>query len=231
MQIDNQFTIPQAPDDVFALLLDVERVAPCLPGAQLLDKEGDVYTGSIRVKVGPLVAAYEGTATISEVDESGRRAVLNAAGSEVGGQGGADARVQLEVHEVDGSSDVRIHTDLEIRGRAAQFGRGVMGDVASRIVEQFATNLEAALRTGNGDGGRSGRVGTGPADGKPATSGTDPFDLLEAGLEPVLRRVMPYVLAGAIGFIIGRWFGRNTSSSPSPVHVIPAGQSPTGTPS
>lgn len=238
MQLDHQFTIPQAPNDVFALLLDVERIAPCLPGAELSGRDGDSYTGSIRVKVGPLVAAYEGTATIEGVDEEERRAVLVASGSEVGGQGGADARVQLEVHGENGTSEVGIHTDLDIRGRAAQFGRGVLDDVAGRIVQQFATNLQATLtapapagavatETAAPEASRTAPARHEAAVGAPAAA--EPLDLLEASWEPMLRRSLPYLVAVLVGIVLGRLFGRGPAGgAPGAVYVVPSGWSVPG---
>lgn len=238
MEIENQFTIPEAPDDVFDLLLDVERVAPCLPGAQLTGRDGDRFSGTMRVKVGPMTVAYEGTAEIKEVDAERRQAVLVARGSEIGGQGGANARVQLEVREQGEASSVRVHTDLDITGRAAQFGRGVMSDVAGRIVQQFADNLEATLtRAGPPDEAAEARVGMPPEEAKEARHAgvgsepaAEPLDLLAASWEPVVRRSAPYLVAVLIGILLGRLFFRGGSREPRGVYVLPQPWDPSRSP-
>ncbi len=131
------------------MLTDVERVAPCIPGAQLLSVDGDDFTGAVKVKVGPITVSYKGEASFQEKDEAAQRVVIKASGKETRGSGNAAALVtaQLKDEGTNGSL-VSITTDLTISGKAAQFGRGVLADVSTNLIGQFARNLEAELLGG-----------------------------------------------------------------------------------
>ena len=143
MKIEDEFRVDVPVDEAWKVLLDVERIAPCLPGAQLQEVEGDEYRGIVKVKVGPITAQYKGVAKIVEADEANRKVVLKAEGRDTRGQGNASATVTATlVADGDGTA-VNIDTDLNITGKVAQFGRGVMADVSSKLLGQFADNLEA----------------------------------------------------------------------------------------
>ena len=146
MQLHHEFTVPVPVDDVWPVLLDVEGIAPCLPGAVVEGVDGDTVTGSVKVKVGPITVAYRGTADIRERDSAAHRIVLDASGKEVRGQGTARAVVTATLSDRDGSAAVAVDTDLTITGRPAQFGRGVMAEVGERIIDQFAACLAKRMR-------------------------------------------------------------------------------------
>ena len=132
-------------EQAWQVLTDVERIAPLMPGARLQEVEGDEYRGSVKVKVGPITAQYRGTASFAEKDSERHRAVLKASGRETRGQGNASATVTAQMAQADGGTNVSIVTDLTISGRVAQFGRGVMGDVSAKLLEQFVRNLETGV--------------------------------------------------------------------------------------
>jgi uncharacterized protein len=146
MKLTNEFTVGADADTVWRTLLDMEGVAGCLPGATIeATDEEDTYKGSMRVKVGPMTVAYEGTATLSEVDEEARRAVISLRARETKGQGTALATITNVVEETDDGSRVRAETDLKITGPQARFGRGMMEDVAGRVLGDFSSCLERQL--------------------------------------------------------------------------------------
>lgn len=127
------------------MLLDVERIARCLPGAALDGRDGDTFRGRVKVKVGPIQLAYRGEATISEQDDIAHRAVILASGKETRGSGGASARVMAELSEHVGETHVAVCTELELSGKPGQFGRSIIGEVSARLLDQFAGNLAAML--------------------------------------------------------------------------------------
>ncbi|MGW1166872.1 SRPBCC family protein [Streptomyces sp. NPDC002550] len=145
MELHHEFTVPVPVDDAWHALLDIERVAPCLPGAVVEDYDGKTVTGSVKVKVGPVTVAYRGTAVFEEQDESAHRMVLVASGRETRGQGTARATVSGTLTERDGGTAVSVRTDLTVTGRPAQFGRGVLAEVGDRLVSQFASCLADRL--------------------------------------------------------------------------------------
>jgi uncharacterized protein len=163
MELDHSFTVPVPPDQAWAILLDVERIAPCMPGATVDEVDGDVVNGRIKVKVGPVSLTYKGTAKFTERDSDAHVVVLEAAGKETRGAGTASATVRASMTpDASGSgTDVTMHTSMNVTGRPAQFGRGVMVEVGSKLVEQFAANLAKLI---GGDTG-SGDAGSGAASG------------------------------------------------------------------
>jgi carbon monoxide dehydrogenase subunit G len=161
VKLTNEFTVAADPDTVWRTLLDMEGVAGCLPGATIqATGEENTYEGSMRVKIGPMAVAYRGTATLTEVDDEARRAVISLRAREDKGQGTAMATITNAVQPADGGARVTAETDLHITGAQARFGRGVMEDVAGRVLEEFSTRLERQLAAGGGGpGGRSGSAG------------------------------------------------------------------------
>src|SRR5712692_7281573 len=150
MELEHSFTIPVPPEQAWQVLLDVERIAPCMPGATVDAVEGDVVKGRIKVKVGPVSLTYSGTARFVEKDEKTRTVVLEGSGKDTRGSGTASATVRSTLQdEGGGQTRVTVHTSMTVTGRPAQFGRGVMAEVGGRIIEKFATNL-AALLAGEG---------------------------------------------------------------------------------
>ncbi|GAA4907275.1 SRPBCC family protein [Streptomonospora salina] len=146
-RLNNRFTVPVPVDQAWDVLMDVERVAPCMPGATLESTEGDSFTGRVRVKVGPIAVTYRGEAYFTEVDAEQRRVELHAGGKESRGSGTASATVTARLYEQDdGTTEVTVDTDFTVTGRVAQFGRGVMADVSAKLVDRFAENLAVELQ-------------------------------------------------------------------------------------
>jgi carbon monoxide dehydrogenase subunit G len=142
----NEFTVNRSIAHAWTVLTDVERIAPCMPGAQLQEIEGDTYRGVVKVKLGPISTAFKGQAVFVEKDDVNHRAVLKGEGRDTGGKGNADALItaQLEVVSPHVTKCV-VSTDLHVSGKVAQFGRGVMGDVSAKLMTQFANNLNTML--------------------------------------------------------------------------------------
>jgi uncharacterized protein len=145
MQLEHSFTVPRPADEAFAILRDIERIAPCMPGATIESVEGEEFTGKVKVKVGPMQITYRGTAKFTEVDEGNRRGVIEARGKEARGSGTANATFTAELTERGDETDVKVTSDLAITGRPAQFGRGVMADVGEKLIGQFADCLASEL--------------------------------------------------------------------------------------
>lgn len=220
MRIQNEIEVAAPPDELFGILSDVERVAPLLPGATLEGKEDDdTYRGTVKVKVGPITVTYNGTIRFQELDRDARRAVMRASGSEVNGQGGTEATITATVTGSDSTSVLSMDTDMEVRGKVAQFGRGAIGTVSGRILDQFARNLEAQVLSGGGpegatdekpsrheqaaaEDGASGTAGAPAAEPAASTAGGGDgasLNMLSVVGLPMLRRAAP----GAIGLLLG----------------------------
>ena len=215
MLLRNEVHLPAAPDRLFGLLLDVERVAPCMPGGALEGTDDDAYTGTVKVKVGPITAAYHGTVRFLDTDQEAQRVVLDARGVEQHGNGNAEARVTAQVSPHESGSTLTLDTDLVVRGRVAQFGRGVLGDVSQRLMEQFARNLENSLLAGDQQAQApdtsASRTAAPPA--APLSQPAEPaVDGLAVAAGPLLKRVGPVVAAFAAGVAVGSFLrGRRTS--------------------
>jgi uncharacterized protein len=145
MELTNDFEVSTGVDEAWRVLTDVERIAPCLPGAELREIEGDEYRGVVKVKVGPISAEYRGAAHFVELDEKAHKAVLRAEGREARGQGNASATITALLEPSDKGTKVSVVTDLSISGKVAQFGRGVLADVSANLLGQFVDNLEATV--------------------------------------------------------------------------------------
>lgn len=212
MQLHNTFTVPATPDDTFEALLDLGRVAPCMPGAQLTDQDGDTYHGRLKLRIGPITAAYEGVVSVEHADPATRRAELQASGSEIGGQGGASAHVVATVQpEGEDGSRVDVVTDLDIRGKAAQFGRGAMGEVTQRILDQFARNLEATFHTPAAPA-TAPSTASAPAETGSASPAPDAdLDVLGVVIGPLARQGAPLAAAFLVGLLLGRVLGRRSA--------------------
>ena len=145
MEFSNEFRVSLPADPAWDLLNDVERIAPCMPGAQLTGADGDEYQGTVKVRVGPVSVQYKGTATIEARDLENRTLTLRAAGRDSRGQGNASAHVTaLLVPDGDGTR-VTVTTQLSVTGKVAQFGKGVMEDISRKLLSQFTVNLEEML--------------------------------------------------------------------------------------
>jgi uncharacterized protein len=147
MELINTFDVSVPVDTAWAVLTDVERIAPCLPGAQLQEIEGDEYRGIVKVKVGPITAQYKGKATFIEKDDVNHKAVLDASGRDTRGQGNASATITAQLEPNGDGTTVTVTTDLTVTGKVAQFGRGVLADVSAKLLTQFVDNLEQTVLT------------------------------------------------------------------------------------
>jgi carbon monoxide dehydrogenase subunit G len=145
MKIDNEFTVGVPIDRAWAVLTDLEDIAPCMPGAVLTGVEGDVYSGKVKVKVGPITSEYAGTAQFVEKDEASYRAVIDAKGRDVRGAGNATAAITAQLRAEGASTVVNVDTDLKISGKIAQFGSGMIREVSTKLLGQFADCLEGKL--------------------------------------------------------------------------------------
>jgi carbon monoxide dehydrogenase subunit G len=157
MEMDHSFTVPVPPDRAWDVLLDVEKIAPCMPGATVDEFDGEVVTGRIKVKVGPVSLTYRGTAKFTERDPDARVIVLEASGKETRGAGTASATVRATLEPESGGegTTASMHTTMNVTGRPAQFGRGVMIEVGSKLVEQFAQNLRQLIAEDGAAGGNA----------------------------------------------------------------------------
>lgn len=218
MDLQNSFVVPADIETAWKTLLDVEKIAPCMPGATLTKVEGDNFEGNVKVKLGPVSMTYGGVASFLEKDDANHRAVIEGTGKESRGSGTAKAVVTTQlVAESPTTTRVEVSTDLVITGKPAQFGRGVMQDVAGRIVDQFAGNLAAVI----GADAAAAAAPTAAAGGEATATATaapvqpalpkaaDSIDLLGTAGAPVLKRVLPIVgglivVAGLIWFFASR---------------------------
>ena len=153
MKINNEFTVGAPIQQAWDTMLNLERIAPCLPGAAIQDeKEEGEYDGTMKVKIGPITANYKGTVKFEEVDEGNHRAVLQATGRDARGQGTASATIVSTLQEEGEGTKVSVETDMKLTGRAAQFGRGIAQDVATKMLDQFASCLEEEITGGPEEG-------------------------------------------------------------------------------
>ncbi|HET8619654.1 MAG TPA: SRPBCC family protein [Acidimicrobiales bacterium] len=176
MELTNEFTVGVPVERAWEVLTDVELIAPCMPGAQLQEIEGDEYRGVVKVKVGPITAQYKGAARFLDKDEAAHRVVLRAEGRETRGQGNANATITATMAPDGGGTTVAVVTDLTVTGRVAQFGRGVLADVSSKLLGQFVDCLEGKLAEGATEGGAA----SGAAAATPAAVG-GPTDIASEG--------------------------------------------------
>ncbi len=226
MQIEDQFRVPVPIDDAWRLLLDIERIAPCLPGAQLQEVEGDEYRGVVKVKVGPITAQYKGAAHLEQVDDIAHTAVLRAIGRDTRGQGNASAAVKLSMRADGDATVVSIDTDLAITGKVAQFGRGVLADVSAKLLTQFVDNLERDVLAGDApsddarredaprddertveataDEPRSGNGAAAGAVRRIESAEAEPVDLFHTAGVPVARRLLPVLGAVLLIWLLFR---------------------------
>src|SRR5689334_18031195 len=198
MELHHEFTVPVPVDDAWQTLLDIERIAPCMPGASVEDYDGKTVTGAVKVKVGPITVTYKGTAVFEEQDGTAHRMVLVASGRETRGQGTARATVTGELSERDGGTAVSVRTDLSVTGRPAQFGRGVLAEVGDRLVGQFAACLAERLseREQATEGTTEPYAVAGPE------TEPEPLDLFRTAGVPVAKRAAGVLAAVAVAAVV-----------------------------
>ncbi|MBS3940900.1 MAG: SRPBCC family protein [Actinobacteria bacterium] len=197
MEFTNEFTVPTDVDTTFATLTDLEQVAPCLPGAQLEEVDGDVYTGRVKVKVGPIQMTYRGQARMVEADADAKRARIEANGKEARGSGTAKADVTAQLREGGEGTVVTVTTDLTVTGKPAQFGRGVMEEVGTKIIDAFAERLRAMLAEQQDGAGAADDAAAPPTVDGPRLLAGDPsrendaLDLMDVAGGATAKRLLP----------------------------------------
>lgn len=232
MELTSTFSVSQPVDRAWAVITDLERVAPCLPGAALLDVDGDDYRGAVKIKVGPVTAQYEGIARFAERNDAAHHAVLRAEGRDVRGQGNAAATIDLKLTDMGSGTQVTIDTHLELAGRVAQFGRGVIADVSGKLIGQFATRLEEEMAA-SGSPATAPAAAPSPDPAPPARRSIDdvePLDLMSVGSGAALRQALP-VAAALVGLLLGVLLGRRgRAGGPAPLvlNLVLPGNDPEG---
>src|ERR1700735_1058908 len=230
IELDNSFTVPVPPEQAWDVLLDVERIAPCMPGASVTSVEGDEIEGQVKVKLGPLSLTYKGTAKFTDKDQAGHAISIEATGKETRGSGTAA-----------GQTLVSIHTSLNVTGKPAQFGRSLLPEVSGKLIQQFATNLEAMINADTaaaagtaapvaddavadeagavGDAAKSGHEPAGPAQtaaaaarpAAPVVRQEESLNAFKFVVVPILKRLIPVAAVGAAIAVVFRRLRRKKS--------------------
>jgi hypothetical protein len=231
MDLHHEFTVPVPAADAWRILTNLERLAPCLPGAQLTEVEGEIYRGQVKVKVGPIVAQFKGQASFVTRDDANYIASLKAEGRDTGGKGNAAATITARL-ESTGSSSAKctVDTDLNITGKVAQFGRGALADVSDKLLLQFVDNLNTLIAKEGVAGGADSSAASGAAaQSSPAAQSSAatepssaaqptvrkieqsddvaPLDLLDAAGGTIFKRLTPVLVVIAVAvaaFVIFR---------------------------
>jgi carbon monoxide dehydrogenase subunit G len=232
IELDNSFTVPVPPEQAWDVLLDVERIAPCMPGASVTSVEGDEIEGQVKVKLGPLSLTYKGTAKFTDKDQASHTISIEASGKETRGSGTASATVQAKLTPGDGAGRtlVSIHTSLNVTGKPAQFGRSLLPEVSGKLIQQFATNLEAMINAdsaaadaaGAGSEVAGAEAGQGSADAAvtapaaaapaaPVVRQEESLNAFKFVVVPILKRLIPVAAVGAaIAVVVRRLRGRKS---------------------
>ncbi len=207
MDLRHEFEVGVPIAEAWSILTDVERIAPCLPGAQLTEVEGDVYRGQVKVKVGPILAQFKGQASFMSRDEAAYTATLKGEGRDTGGKGNASALITASLQSIDASrTKCVVTTDLTISGKVAQFGRGALADVSDKLLAQFTENLNTLIAS----------APTEPVSAPTITSSAEsatgvrqiesadvaPLDLLEAAGSTIAKRLVPLVVVLAVVAVV-----------------------------
>lgn len=208
MDLNHQFTVNVPIDEAWVILTDLERIAPCLPGAQLTEIEGDTYRGQVKIKVGPILAQFKGQASFLSRDDVAHKASLKGEGRDTTGKGNASAVITAELTSVlPTSTTCTVHTDLTISGKVAQFGRGALADVSDKLLAQFSENLNQLITGAPAPSTPATAVAAAPVEAaapapseKPAiriinSPEVAPLDLLETAGAPILKRAIPALIA------------------------------------
>jgi carbon monoxide dehydrogenase subunit G len=194
MDLNHEFTVPVPVEDAWKILTDVERIAPCLPGAKLEDIADDTYSGFVKVKVGPIQAQFKGQASFVELNEGAHKVVLKGEGRDTTGKGNAAALITAQlVAESPTATKVTVHTDLNITGKVAQFGRGAMADISNKLLDQFVANLNGLIATSNQPAAATGDAAPAPS----APQEVEALNLLSVGGGAILKRALPVVVVVA----------------------------------
>jgi len=189
MDLNHAFTVEVPVEDAWRILTDVERIAPCLPGAQLQEIEGDIYRGAVKVKVGPIQAQFKGQASFVEFDEVAHKVVLKGEGRDIGGKGNASALITAELTALTATStSVTVNTDLSVTGKVAQFGRGAMADISDKLLAQFVVNLNEMIAASDTVPAAPAPVAE-PAAPAPAAAPSTPSGTPAEPAQPTVRKI------------------------------------------
>jgi carbon monoxide dehydrogenase subunit G len=201
MDIENSFTVDAPIENAWVLLTNLAEIAPCLPGAKLTDETDGVYSGGIKIKVGPVTSEYKGSAEFVEKDDEAYRAVISGKGRDTRGAGNAQALITAQMTAVGDKTHVDILTDLKVSGKVAQFGRGVMQDVSTKLMGQFAECLESKI----GEPQAIENIATAGAEAAPTVESIpdddEVLDLLDVAGAAVFKRFIPVLIVAAIVII------------------------------
>jgi|HubBroStandDraft_4_1064222.scaffolds.fasta_scaffold504053_2 carbon monoxide dehydrogenase subunit G len=207
MKLDNEFTVGVPIDQAWGVLTDLELIAPCMPGALLTGVQDGVYTGKVKIKVGPVSAEYAGTARFAEKDDAAHRAVIDARGRDSRGQGNATAVISAQLRSEGTSTVVTVNTDLTIAGRIAQFGSGMIKEVSAKLLTQFVECLEAKLNAAPAAAGPAGGEalrGPVPAGAEAQTPQPEqaPLNLMSVAGGAIYRRLVPVAVVVIVVVIV-----------------------------
>ena len=222
-QLINEFTVNRPIEEAWPLITDLERIAPCLPGAELQEIEGETYRGVVKVKLGAISSQFKGEAHFVERDDVNYRAKIKGAGRDTGGRGNASAEITAQAESLSPTSTrVAVTTDLHITGKVAQFGRGIMGDVSRKLIDQFSHNLNtmldeqgspetaelapepAAPTAGAGPAAAATQADAPPTVRKIEGPAAEPVDLADMAGAALLKRVGPVIVVVALLLLLLR---------------------------
>jgi carbon monoxide dehydrogenase subunit G len=217
MELKDTFTVDVPPERLWEVLTDVERIAPCVPGFELEEVDEPDYRGRMKIKVGAIQMTYDATITFAERDDAARRAVLKVKGKERRGPGAVDATTTASLSGENGKTTAEMVTEVQVTGRIAQFGRGIISDVSSRLTEKFVDNLEqqvlappepAAPEPGPRDAALNAEEPATATAPPPKPAEVEALDLAAVGAVPVLKRLGPVFAVAVAAFLFLRWRSR-----------------------
>jgi len=207
MDLNHEFTVNVPVAEAWAILTDLERIAPCLPGAQLTEIEGDTYRGQVKIKVGPILAQFKGQASFVSRDDAAHTATLKGEGRDTTGKGNASAMITAELTSVTPTSTkCTVHTDLSISGKVAQFGRGALADVSDKLLAQFSENLNQLISAAPAPSAPVVAETTTPSE-QPTIRKIDgpevaPLNLLDTAGSTIAKRAIPALIGIAVLVVV-----------------------------
>ncbi|MGW3109753.1 SRPBCC family protein [Streptomyces sp. NPDC001100] len=202
MRIDNEFIVGVPVERAWQALTDLEALAPCMPGAELTGVDGDVHRGKVRVKVGPMISQFAGTARFVERDEAAHHAVISAAGKDMRGGGNASATVDARLRGEGTGTVVTVSTDLNISGRLAQFGSGMIKEISEKLFAQFVANVETQLLATPDQHEDVPETEAEPASVAPSLAVAEPLNLMQVAGTSVYKRLIPVVVAAVVVAVV-----------------------------
>ena len=208
MDLNHEFTVNVPVAEAWAILTDLERIAPCLPGAQLTEVEGDTYRGQVKIKVGPILAQFKGQASFVSRDDVAHKATLKGEGRATNGKGNASAMIPAELTSVTPTSTkCTVHTDLSISGKVAQFGRGALADVSDKLLAQFSENLNQLISTAPAPIAPVATETSPTPPEQPSIRKIDgpevaPLDLLDTAGSTIAKRAIPALIGIAVLVVV-----------------------------